>query len=145
MKQKKILLLLALMLTAVARGAELSEVGLSVKGEEHVFTTVALVVIIICVSVLILAYIIKQALAVWRDGEIAYHANESSRQKSDELLGKYLDLLEKKNEQGVYDGDQYRETLALLVDLSQKGKLSDITEEALNAIFKVADESKPAK
>ena len=115
-------------------------------GDEHVlFTSVALIVIIICVAVVILAFIVKQALIVWRDGEIAYRANESSRQKSNELLDKYLDFLDKKNEQGVYDSDQYRETLARLVELSQKGQLSEITEDALNSIFKKADGTKAAK
>ena len=113
--------------------------------EEHVFTTLALVVIIICVAVIILAFIIKQALVVWRDGEIAHRANESSQKKSNELLDKYLDLLDKKTEQGVYDSDQYRETLARLVELTQKGKLSEITEDDLNSIFKKADVLKPAK
>ena len=115
-------------------------------GDEHVvFTSVALIVIIICVAVVILAFIVKQALIVWRDGEIAYRANESSRQKSNELLDKYLDFLDKKNEQGVYDSDQYRETLARLVELSQKGQLSEITEDALNSIFEKADGTKAAK
>ena len=115
-------------------------------GDEHVvFTSVALVVIIICVAVVILAFIVKQALIVWRDGEIAHRANESSRQKSNELLDKYLDFLDKKNEQGVYDSDQYRETLARLVELSQKGQLSEITEDALNSIFKKPDGTKAAK
>ena len=115
-------------------------------GDEHVlFTSVALIVIIICVAVVILAFIVKQALIVWRDGEIAYRANESSRQKSNELLDKYLDFLDRKNEQGVYDSDQYRETLARLVELSQKGQLSEITEDALNSIFKKADGTKAAK
>ena len=43
---------------------------------------------------------------VWCDGEIAHRANESRQQKSNELLDKYLDLLDKKTEQGVYDSDQ---------------------------------------
>ena len=115
-------------------------------GDEHVvFTSVALIVIIICVAVVIVAFIVKQALIVWRDGEIAHRANESSRQKSNELLDKYLDFLDKKNEQGVYDSDQYRETLARLVELSQKGQLSEITEDALNSIFKKPDGTKAAK
>lgn len=129
----------------VATVAELSETGQPVNTEEQVFTTLALVVIIICVAVVILAIIAKQALLAWRDGEIAHRANESNRKKGDELLDKYLGLLEKKTEQGVYDGDQYRETLARLVELSQKGKLGDITEDALNAIFKTEGGSKSAK
>ncbi len=115
-------------------------------GDEHVvFTSVALIVIIICVAVVILAFIVKQALIVWRDGEIAHRANENSRQKSNELLDKYIDFLDKKNEQGVYDSDQYRETLARLVELSQKGQLSEITEDALNSIFEKPDGTKAAK
>ena len=135
----------ALSNSVVANVAELSEVSEPLNGHEQVFTTLALVVIIICVAVIILAFIIKQALVVWRDGEIAHQANESSQKKSNELLDKYLDLLDKKTEQGVYDSDQYRETLARLVELSQKGQLSEITEDDLNSIFKKADGSKPAK
>ena len=109
--RQKIFLLLAL-LCAVAQGAwsgKVTTVGndnISAGSGEHVFTAVALVVIIICVAVIILAFIIKQALVVWRDGEIAHRANESSQKKSNELLDKYLDLLDKKTEQGVYDSDQ---------------------------------------
>ena len=135
----------ALSNSVVAKVAELSEASQPASIEEHVFTTAALVVIIICVAVIILAFIIKQALVVWRDGEIAHQANESSQKKSNELLDKYLDLLDKKTEQGVYDSDQYRETLARLVELTQKGKLSEITEDDLNSIFKKADGLKPAK
>lgn len=113
--------------------------------EEHVFTTAALIVIVICVTVVILAFIAKQTLLAWREGMIAYQANESNQKKSDELLDKYLDLLDKRNEQGAYDGDEYRETLARLVDLSQKGKLSDVTEDALNDIFKNVVGAKPAE
>ena len=137
------------LLCAVVQGAwadKVTTVGCDNIGDgEQVFTTLALVVIIICVAVIILAYIIKQALVVWRDGEIAHRANESSQKKSNELLDKYLDLLDKKTEQGVYDSDQYRETLARLVELTQKGKLSEITEADLNSIFKNAGGSKPAK
>lgn len=146
--RQKILFILALLM-AMVQGAWAGEVmtdGDYSTGIEHeVFTSVALIVIIICVAVVILAFIVKQALLVWREGEIAYRANESSRQKSNELLDKYLDLLDKKTEQGIYDGNQYRETLARLVELSQKGKLSEITEDALNSIFKNADGSKSAK
>ena len=137
------------LLCAVAQGAwadEVTTAGFDNIGiEEHVFTTAALVVIIICVAVVILAFIIKQALLAWREGEIAHQANESRQQKSNELMDKYLDLLDKKTEQGVYDSDQYRETLARLVELTQKGQLSEITEDDLNSIFKKADGSKPAK
>lgn len=142
-------MMLALLLAAVVQGAwaekVLTDDNNTVVAEEHVFTTLALVVIIICVAVVILAFIAKQALLAWRDGEIAYRANESNQKKSNELLDKYLDLLDKKTEQGTYDGDQYRETLARLVDMSQKGKLSDITEDALNAIFKKTGGAKPAE
>ena len=135
----------ALSNSVVANVAELSEVSEPLNGHEQVFTTLALVVIIICVAVVILAFIIKQGLLAWREGEIAYRANESSQKKSNELLDKYLDLLDKKTEQGVYDSDQYRETLARLVELLQKGKPGEITEDALNSIFKKADGAKPAK
>jgi type III secretory pathway component EscR len=134
------------LLMATVQGVWADEVTTDdISATQEVFTSVALIVIIICVAVVILAFIIKQALVVWRDGEIAYQANESSRQKSNELLDKYLDFLDKKNEQGVYDSDQYRETLARLVELSQKGQLSEITEDALNSIFKKADGTKAAK
>lgn len=125
--------------SVVGTVAELSEADLPVSSHEQVFTTFALVVIVISVAVVILAYIVKQALLAWRDGERAYRANESSQQRSNELLDKYIDLLDKKNEQGKYGSDQYRETLARLVELSQKGKLSEITEESLNSIFEKAD------
>ena len=137
------------LLCAVVQGAwadKVTTVGCDNIGDgEQVFTTLALVVIIICVAVVILAFIIKQGLLAWREGEIAYRANESSQKKSNELLDKYLDLLDKKTEQGVYDSDQYRETLARLVELLQKGKPGEITEDALNSIFKKADGAKPAK
>jgi type III secretory pathway component EscR len=134
------------LLMATVQGVWADEVTTDdISATQEVFTSVALIVIIICVAVIILAFIIKQALVVWRDGLIAHQANESNRQKSNELLDKYLDFLDKKNEQGVYDSDQYRETLARLVELSQKGQLSEITEDTLNSIFKKADGSKPAK
>lgn len=146
--RQRIFLLIALLMATV-QGVWADKVTTDENyavGDEHVlFTSVALIVIIICVAVVILAFIVKQALIVWRDGEIAYRANESSRQKSNELLDKYLDFLDKKNEQGVYDSDQYRETLARLVELSQKGQLSEITEDALNSIFEKADGTKAAK
>ena len=147
MRQRIFLLIALLMATVQGVWADKVTTDESYTvGDEHVlFTSVALIVIIICVAVVILAFIVKQALIVWRDGEIAYRANESSRQKSNELLDKYLDFLDKKNEQGVYDSDQYRETLARLVELSQKGKLSEITEDALNSIFKKAEGAKPEK
>ena len=147
MRQRIFLLIALLMATVQGVWADKVTTDESYTvGDEHVvFTSVALIVIIICVAVVILAFIVKQALIVWRDGEIAYRANESSRQKSNELLDKYLDFLDKKNEQGVYDSDQYRETLARLVELSQKGQLSEITEDALNSIFKKADGTKAAK
>lgn len=147
MRQKIFLLIALLMATVQGVWADKVTTDESYTvGDEHVvFTSVALIVIIICVAVVILAFIVKQALIVWRDGEIAYRANESSRQKSNELLDKYLDFLDKKNEQGVYDSDQYRETLARLVELSQKGQLSEITEDALNSIFEKADGTKAAK
>lgn len=148
MKQKKILLILALLCAVVQRtwADEVTTDGnYTISAEHEVFTSVALVVIIICVSVVILAFIVKQALLAWREAEIAYRSNESNQQKSNELLDKYLDLLDKKNEQGEYNSDQYRETLARLVELSQKGKLNEITEDALNSIFKEADGSKPTK
>ena len=145
MRNKKLYLMLALLMATV-QGVWAEEVtSADINAAQEVFTSVALVVIIICVAVVILAFIVKQALIVWRDGEIAHRANESSRQKSNELLDKYLDFLDKKNEQGVYDSDQYRETLARLVELSQKGQLSEITEDALNSIFKKADGTKAAK
>ena len=148
MQNKKLFLILALLMATV-QGVWADKVTTDESytvGDEHVlFTSVALIVIIICVAVVILAFIVKQALIVWRDGEIAYRANESSRQKSNELLDKYLDFIDKKSEQGVYDSDQYRETLARLVELSQKGQLSDITEDALNSIFKKTDGANPAK
>ena len=144
MQNKKLFLMLALLMATV-QGVWADEVTDDIGATHEVFTSVALIVIIICVAVIILAFIIKQALVVWRDGVIAHQANESNRQKSNELLDKYLDFLDKKNEQGIYDSDQYRETLARLVELSQKGQLSEITEDALNSIFKKADESKPAK
>lgn len=148
MRTKKISMILALLCT-VAQGAWADEVTTdgfeNIGTGEQVFTTLALVVIIISVAVVILAFITKQAVLAWRDGEIAHRANEGNRKKSDELLDKYLGLLEKETELGVYDGDEYRETLARLVDLSQKGKLSEITEDALNAIFKTAGRSKSAK
>lgn len=131
--------------SVVGKVAELSDGSMPVSIEEHVFSAAALVVIIICVSVVILAIIAKQALVAWHDAVIAYRVTESNQKKSDELLDKYLDLLDKKTEQGTYDGDQYRETLARLVELSQKGKLGDITEDALNAIFKNVVGSKPAE
>lgn len=71
--------------------------------------------------------------------------SRNNKHESNELLDKYLDFLDKKSEQGTYDSDQYRETLARLVELSQKGQLNEITEDALNSIFKKADGSKPAK
>ena len=147
MRQRIFLLIALLMATVQGVWADKVTTDESYTvGDEHVvFTSVALVVIIICVAVVILAFIVKQALIVWRDGEIAHRANESSRQKSNELLDKYLDFLDKKNEQGVYDSDQYRETLARLVELSQKGQLSEITEDALNSIFKKPDGTKAAK
>ena len=147
MRQRIFLLIALLMATVQGVWADKVTTDESYTvGDEHVlFTSVALIVIIICVAVVILAFIVKQALIVWRDGEIAYRANESSRQKSNELLDKYLDFLDKKNEQGVYDSDQYRETLARLVELSQKGQLSEITEDALNSIFKKPDGTKAAK
>lgn len=147
MRQRIFLLIALLMATVQGVWADKVTTDESYTvGDEHVvFTSVALIVIIICVAVVILAFIVKQALIVWRDGEIAYRANESSRQKSNELLDKYLDFLDKKNEQGVYDSDQYRETLARLVELSQKGQLSEITEDVLNSIFKKADGTKAAK
>ena len=147
MRQRIFLLIALLMATVQGVWADKVTTDESYTvGDEHVvFTSVALIVIIICVAVVILAFIVKQALIVWRDGEIAYRANESSRQKSNELLDKYLDFLDKKNEQGVYDSDQYRETLARLVELSQKGQLSEITEDALNSIFEKADGTKAAK
>lgn len=147
MRQRIFLLIALLMATVQGVWADKVTTDESYTvGDEHVvFTSVALIVIIICVAVVILAFIVKQALIVWRDGEIAHRANESSRQKSNELLDKYLDFLDKKNEQGVYDSDQYRETLARLVELSQKGQLSEITEDALNSIFKKADGTKAAK
>lgn len=147
MRQRIFLLIALLMATVQGVWADKVTTDESYTvGDEHVlFTSVALIVIIICVAVVILAFIVKQALIVWRDGEIAYRANESSWQKSNELLDKYLDFLDKKNEQGVYDSDQYRETLARLVELSQKGQLSEITEDALNSIFKKADGTKAAK
>lgn len=147
MRQRIFLLIALLMATVQGVWADKVTTDESYTvGDEHVvFTSVALIVIIICVAVVILAFIVKQALIVWRDGEIAYRANESSRQKSNELLDKYLDFLDKKNEQGVYDSDQCRETLARLVELSQKGQLSEITEDALNSIFEKADGTKAAK
>lgn len=147
MRQRIFLLIALLMATVQGVWADkvTTDESYTVGAEHVVFTSVALIVIIICVAVVILAFIVKQALIVWRDGEIAYRANESSRQKSNELLDKYLDFLDKKNEQGVYDSDQYRETLARLVELSQKGQLSEITEDALNSIFKKPDGTKAAK
>ncbi len=145
MRNKKLFLMLALLMATV-QGVWAEEVtSADINAAQEVFTSVALIVIIICVAVVILAFIVKQAVVVWRDGEIAYQANESSRQKSNELLDKYLDFLDKKSDQGEYDSDQYRETLARLVELSQKGKLSEITEDALNSIFKKADGAKPEK
>lgn len=148
MRNKKLFLMLALLMATV-QGVWADEVTTNdidtINATQELFTSVALIVIIICVAVIILAFIVKQAIAIWRDGEIAYKANENNRKQSNELLDKYLDLLEKKNEQGIYDSDQYRETLARLVELSQKGQLSKITEDELNSIFKKADGSKPAK
>ena len=145
MRNKKLFLMLALLMATV-QGVWAEEVtSADINAAQEVFTSVALIVIIICVAVIILAIIIKQALVVWRDGEIAFQANENSRQKGNELLDKYLDFIDKKSEQGVYDSDQYRETLARLVELSQKGKLSEITEDALNSIFKKAEGAKPEK
>ena len=145
MQNKKLFLILALLMATV-QGVWADEVTTKdINAANEVFTSVALIVIIICVAVVILAFIVKQALVVWRDGEIAHRAKESSRQKSNELLDKYLDFLDKKNEEGTYNSDQYRETLARLVELSQKGQLSEITEEALNSIFNKADRAKPAK
>ena len=145
MQNKKLFLILALLMATV-QGVWADEVTTKdINAANEVFTSVALIVIIICVAVVILALIVKQALVVWRDGEIAHRAKESSRQKSNELLDKYLDFLDKKNEEGTYNSDQYRETLARLVELSQKGKLSDITEDALNSIFKKTDGANPAK
>ena len=145
MQNKKLFLILALLMATV-QGVWADEVTTKdINAANEVFTSVALIVIIICVAVVILAFIVKQALVVWRDGEIAHRAKESSRQKSNELLDKYLDFLDKKNEEGTYNSDQYRETLARLVELSQKGQLSDITEDALNSIFKKTDGANPAK
>ena len=145
MQNKKLFLILALLMATV-QGVWADEVTTKdINAANEVFTSVALIVIIICVAVVILAFIVKQALVVWRDGEIAHRAKESSRQKSNELLDKYLDFLDKKNEEGTYNSDQYRETLARLVELSQKGKLSEITEDALNSIFKKAEGAKPEK
>lgn len=146
--RQKIFLLFALLMTTVQgvwAGELPTDDDFTIGAASEVFTSVALIVIIICVAVIILAIIIKQALVVWRDGEIAFQANENSRQKGNELLDKYLDFIDKKSEQGVYDSDQYRETLARLVELSQKGQLSDITEDALNSIFKKTDGANPAK
>jgi len=148
MRHKKLFLMLALLMATVqgvwANGVTTDDIN--IDGAEHeVFTTLALVVLIICVAVIILALIVKQALVVWRDGELAHQANESNQQKGNELLDKYLDFLDKKSEQGTYDSDQYRETLARLVELSQKGQLNEITEDALNSIFNKADGAKPAK
>ena len=146
--RQKIFLLFALLMTTVQgvwAGELTTDDDITIGAASEVFTSVALIVIIICVAVVILAFIVKQALVVWRDGEIAYQANESSRQKSNELLDKYLNFLDKKSDQGEYDSDQYRETLARLVELSQKGKLSEITEDALNSIFKKAEGAKPEK
>lgn len=107
MRQRIFLLIALLMATVQGVWADkvTTDESYTVGAEHVVFTSVALIVIIICVAVVILAFIVKQALIVWRDGEIAHQANESSRQKSNELLDKYLDFLDKKNEQGVYDSD----------------------------------------
>ena len=63
------------------------------------------------------------------------HENEDREQKA-EFLNKYIEFIKEQSENGNYDISIYRETLARIIEFSQKGKLSEITEDNLNAIFK---------
>ena len=60
--------------------------------------------------------------------------DEERKRKSD-LLDKYITLIKEQNEEGINEANNYRETLACLIELTQKGVLKEITKDTLNSIF----------
>lgn len=106
------------------------------------------IVFAICVTVILVALIVKCAIGAWKDAERKAadeerkakeekEKEESERKIKSDLLNKYLDCLKDQTDvkENEIKNEKYRSVLEYLIELSQRNELNKISDEKLKSFF----------